>query len=83
MNQTMKNQTKPNQTIFHLNAKFSLISYAIFIKFGVVISITLWHITIKVSADKCMHAYLACKNVHTNYAKPKQANPIQIKPFSI
>ena len=46
-NQTNPNQTKPNQTICHLNAKYSLISYAIFIKFCMVISITLWHITMQ------------------------------------
>ena len=65
-NQTNPNQTKPNQTIFHLNAKYSLISYAIFIKFCMVISITLWHITMQ-SFSWLMHACItdmqkrACK----------------------
>ena len=39
-NQTKLNQSKPNQTCFPLNAKFSAISYPIFINLGMVISIT-------------------------------------------
>ena len=37
-------ECKPNQTSFPLNTKFSAISYPIFIKIGMVIIITLWHI---------------------------------------
>ena len=43
-NQTKLNQSKPNQTRFPLNTKFSVISYPIFIKIGMVISVTLWQI---------------------------------------
>ena len=44
-NQTKQNQTNTNQTkTFTLNAKFSLISYPIFIKFSMAICITLAYI---------------------------------------
>merc|ERR1712208_140232 len=58
-NQTNLNQFKPNQTSFPLNTKFSAISYPIFIKIGMVISITLWHINmqnIRLFEYACVHS---------------------------
>ena len=46
-NKTKPKQSKPNKTSFPLNIKFSAISYWIFIKIGMVISITLWHINMQ------------------------------------
>ena len=46
-NQTKLNQSKPNQTRFPLNVKFSAISYQMFIKIGMVICVTLRHINMQ------------------------------------